>query len=182
MTLIANAVASHIVVDKNGKARGVHYFDRETRASREVFGKVLVLCASTLESTRLLLNSRSRFHPEGLGNSHDVLGRYLMDHTIRVGAGGILEVGEGSGHKLGRRAGERHLYPAISQSHQPAEGLYSGLGLPGERHARHVSRTTLEIFPASVRSTRRRSRTTGLTPWASADGARCWPGVKTTWR
>jgi choline dehydrogenase-like flavoprotein len=95
MTLIGNAVASHIVVDKNGKARGVHYFDRETRAGREVFGKVLVLCASTLESTRLLLNSRSRVHPEGLGNSHDVLGRYLMDHTIRVGAGGILEVGKG---------------------------------------------------------------------------------------
>ena len=95
MTLITNAVASHIVVDNNGKARGVHYFDRETQASREVFGKVILVCAATLESTRLLLNSKSRFHPAGLGNSHDVLGRYLMDHTIRVGAGGILHVGRG---------------------------------------------------------------------------------------
>jgi choline dehydrogenase-like flavoprotein len=96
MTLITNAVASHIVVDNNGKARGVHYFDRETQASREVFGKVILVCAATLESTRLLLNSKSRFHPAGLGNSHDVLGRYLMDHTIRVGAGGILSLGRGA--------------------------------------------------------------------------------------
>ena len=96
MTLITNAVASHIVVDNNGKARGVHYFDRETQASREVFGKVILVCAATLESTRLLLNSKTRFHPAGLGNSHDVLGRYLMDHTIRVGAGGILHIGRGA--------------------------------------------------------------------------------------
>src|SRR5213593_1489060 len=96
MTLVTNAVASHIVADKDGKARGVHYFDRESRASREVFGKVIVVCASTLESTRLLLNSKSTIYPAGLGNTHDVLGRYLMDHTIRVGAGGILPIGRGA--------------------------------------------------------------------------------------
>lgn len=96
LTLIPNAVASHIVLEKNGKARGVHYFDRETFASREALGRVVILCASTLESTRLLLNSRSSRHPEGLGNSHGVLGRYLMDHTIRVGAGGILHLARGA--------------------------------------------------------------------------------------
>ncbi len=49
-----------------------------------------MLCASTLESTRLLLLSRSRFHPNGIGNSSGVLGHYLMDHTIGCGAGGYL--------------------------------------------------------------------------------------------
>jgi choline dehydrogenase-like flavoprotein len=96
MTLVTDAVASHLVVDGNGRATGVHYFDRKTRASREVFGRAIMLCASTLESTRLLLNSRSRLHPEGLGNTHGVLGRYLMDHTIGVGAGGILHLGRGA--------------------------------------------------------------------------------------
>src|SRR5262249_20058242 len=95
LTLVTGAVVSHIVVDANGRARGVHYFDRESRASRELFGRVIMVCASTLESTRLLLNSRSRQHPAGLGNGRDVLGRYLMDHTIGVGAGGILHLAKG---------------------------------------------------------------------------------------
>jgi choline dehydrogenase-like flavoprotein len=95
LTLVTDAVVSHVVVDSNGRARGVHYFDRATRASRELFGRVILMCASTLESTRLLLNSRSRQHAAGLGNNHDVLGRYLMDHTIGVGAGGILHVAKG---------------------------------------------------------------------------------------
>ncbi|HMG32677.1 MAG TPA: GMC family oxidoreductase [Blastocatellia bacterium] len=91
MTLITNAVASHIVLDKNtGKARGVHYVDSVTRNHREVFGKVVVLCAGTLESTRLLLNSASSSHPAGLANTSGVLGHYLMDHIGGGAAGGAL--------------------------------------------------------------------------------------------
>jgi len=90
MTLIANAVASHIITDKGGRAKGVHYYDRLTRKSMEVYGKVVVLTASTLESTRLLLNSTSSRWPKGLGNSSGVLGHYLMDHVMGGGAGGTL--------------------------------------------------------------------------------------------
>src|SRR5215467_1553780 len=76
-TLITNAVASHVVLDKNtGKARGVHYVDSVTRSHREVFGRVVILCAGTLESTRLLLNSASSSHSTGLANSSGVLGHY----------------------------------------------------------------------------------------------------------
>jgi choline dehydrogenase-like flavoprotein len=49
-----------------------------------------VLCASTIESTRILLNSASRQHPEGFGNSSGVLGHYLMDHTYSVSVGGLV--------------------------------------------------------------------------------------------
>ena len=80
LTLMTDAVASHVVMDKSsGKASGVAYIDRVTRQAREVRGKTVLLCASTLESTRLLLNSA----PGGLANSSGALGRYLMDHIYR---------------------------------------------------------------------------------------------------
>ena len=59
MTLRPNAVCSHIIVDSNtGKANGVAFVNQRTKQAYEVYGKVVVLCASTLESTRLLLNSQ----------------------------------------------------------------------------------------------------------------------------
>lgn len=94
LTLIPNAVVSHIVLDDSGRCRGVNYVDRITRAQREVFAKTVVLCASTLESTRIMLNSRSERHPNGLGNGSGVLGRYLMDHIMGGGARGRLPVGK----------------------------------------------------------------------------------------
>ncbi len=91
MSLITNAVVSHIVVDKkNGKANGVHYVDGVTRNHREVFGKIVMLCAGTLESTRIMLNSTSSTYPNGIANSSGVLGHYLMDHVGGGGASGSL--------------------------------------------------------------------------------------------
>jgi choline dehydrogenase-like flavoprotein len=87
LTLITDAVASHITTDKKtGNATGVAYIDRATRAPREIRARAVVLCASTLESTRLLLNSA----PGGLANSSGVLGHYLMDHISGAGAGGEM--------------------------------------------------------------------------------------------
>jgi choline dehydrogenase-like flavoprotein len=92
LTLRPNAVCSHIIVDTNtGKAKGVAFIDRVTKKAHEVYGKVVVLCASTIESTRLLLNSATRQYPNGLANnSSGVLGHYLMDHTYSVSIGGIV--------------------------------------------------------------------------------------------
>src|SRR5690606_31817642 len=47
----------------------------------------IFLCASTLESVRILWNSRSPRHPAGVGNNKDVLGRYVIDHNFVVGSG-----------------------------------------------------------------------------------------------
>jgi choline dehydrogenase-like flavoprotein len=91
MTLITNAVVSHIVVDANtGKAKAVHYVDSLTRNHREVMGKVVVLCAGTMESTRIMLNSVSSQYPNGIANSSGVLGHYLMDHVGGGGASGSM--------------------------------------------------------------------------------------------
>ena len=90
LELIPNAVVSHLEVDGAGKVRGVYFVDRVTRAHGEVKGNVVVLCASTLESTRILLNSRSNRYPGGLANSSGILGHYLMDHVMGGGASGVL--------------------------------------------------------------------------------------------
>jgi len=82
LTLTTDAVVSHIVM-KDGKAAGVAYIDRVTREPREVRAKVVVLCASTLESTRLLFNS-------GICNSSGALGKYVMDHIYGGGAAGRM--------------------------------------------------------------------------------------------
>jgi choline dehydrogenase-like flavoprotein len=79
---MTDAVASHLVM-KDGKASAVAYIDRVTREPREVRAKVIVLCASTLESTRLLLNS-------GVCNSSGVLGKNVMDHIYGGGAQGEM--------------------------------------------------------------------------------------------
>lgn len=89
-TLLSDAVVSDIVTDAEGMAKGVHYISRLTKAHKEARAKVIVIAAATLESTRILLNSRSRRFPNGIGNSSGVLGHYLMDHFTVEGAGGEL--------------------------------------------------------------------------------------------
>lgn len=103
MTLITNAVVSHVVVDDPGKCRGVYYVDRTTGNHREVFGNVVILCASAFESTRIMLNSRSRAYPNGIANSSGVLGHYLMDSARGGRASGILPVLRGVRDSPGNR-------------------------------------------------------------------------------
>jgi choline dehydrogenase-like flavoprotein len=93
MTLRPNSVVRQLIVDtKTGKAKGVAFVDRVTRQEYEAFGRTVIVAASTLESTRLLLNSKSRQHPNGLGNSSGVLGHYLVDHFGGIGASGQFSV------------------------------------------------------------------------------------------
>ena len=82
--LRTHAIAYEVPVDDRGRARGVAYIDARTRKSVEVRARAVVLAASTVESGRLLLNSKSRFHPNGLANSSGLVGRHLMD-TIKSG-------------------------------------------------------------------------------------------------
>ena len=84
------------------RAAGVRVIDSETMETREYFAKVVFLCASTLGSTQVLLNSTSPSFPTGLANSSGVLGHYLMDHLYGAGATGRIEGFEGDFYS-GRR-------------------------------------------------------------------------------
>ncbi len=87
MTLRPNSVVHSVIWDRNaGRARGVRVIDRESGEELEFEGRLVFLGASALESTRILLNSTSTSFPDGLANSSGVLGHYLMDHTMGVGA------------------------------------------------------------------------------------------------
>ncbi len=91
-TLITNAIVSQVNMDNGAnRATGVTYVDRVTRETKQVQGKAVVMCAHSLESTRILLNSTTREYPNGLGNSSGALGHYLMDHVVGGGANGTFE-------------------------------------------------------------------------------------------
>lgn len=80
-----DAVVSRITVDdRTGLADGAVFIDRHTKREHRVFADVVVLCASTIESLRLMLNSACNRHPNGIGNSTGLLGRYFMDQTISL--------------------------------------------------------------------------------------------------
>lgn len=87
-TLITNAIAHTVTTDDRGLAKSVIYYDKHTKVAHELKAKVIVLCASTLESTRILFNSATDRFPNGLANSSDHLGHYVMDHIYATGASG----------------------------------------------------------------------------------------------
>lgn len=90
-TLITDAVVALVNMDgETNRAAGVTFVDRNTHQTRELKGRSVILCAQALESTRILLNSRTPNYPDGLANSSGVLGHFLMDHVVGAGASGDL--------------------------------------------------------------------------------------------
>ncbi|MEO5799308.1 MAG: GMC family oxidoreductase [Gemmatimonadales bacterium] len=83
-----SVVHSLIWNEEQGKVTGVRVVDGQTMETLDFNSKIIFLNCSALESTRILLNSKSRSHPQGLGGNRGVLGRYVMDHTMQAGAGG----------------------------------------------------------------------------------------------
>lgn len=79
--VIANAMAREVLTDSKGLATGVSYVSKDDMQEYVVNAKVVVLAASACESARLLLNSKSAQHPNGLANSSNVVGKYLHDST-----------------------------------------------------------------------------------------------------
>ncbi|WP_324587887.1 GMC family oxidoreductase, partial [Agriterribacter sp.] len=79
--VIANAMAREVITDDKGLATGISYVNKEDMNEYQVNGKVVILAASACETARLMLNSKSARHPNGLANSSDVVGRYLHDST-----------------------------------------------------------------------------------------------------
>ncbi|RCR66875.1 MULTISPECIES: GMC oxidoreductase [Larkinella] len=82
LTLQNNAMVREVLTDaKTGLATGVSYVDTISMQEVSVYGKTVILGASTCESARLLLNSKSSRFPNGLANSSGVVGKYLNDST-----------------------------------------------------------------------------------------------------
>lgn len=79
LKIVENAVVARILVGDDGLANGVQYFDRYTGEERVVPAKRVIVGAGCLDSTKILLNSRSSYYPNGIGNTSGVIGHYLCD-------------------------------------------------------------------------------------------------------
>jgi len=92
LTLKPWAIVSEVLYDKNAKrATGVRVMDGLNNQVTDYKAKIIFLCASTLNSTWLLMRSATDMWPGGLGSSSGELGHNLMDHHFRVGAHGDLD-------------------------------------------------------------------------------------------
>lgn len=92
LTIATNSVVHSVIYDpKTNRATGVRVIDADTLETREYFAKVIFLCASTLGTTQIMLNSKSESFPTGIANSSGALGHYLMDHLYGAGASGRVE-------------------------------------------------------------------------------------------
>jgi len=91
LTLKPFSIATEVLYDRDLKrATGVRVLDAVTEQTTEYTARVVFVCASTLNSTWLLMRSATDVWPEGLGSSSGELGHNLMDHHFRVGAEGFL--------------------------------------------------------------------------------------------
>lgn len=79
--LFVNCMVREVTVNDEGKATGVSYINKEDRKEYKLKGKVVILGASACSTARILMNSKSAQHPNGLGNSSDHVGKYLHDST-----------------------------------------------------------------------------------------------------
>lgn len=81
LTIVNNAMCREVLTDAEGKATGVSYVNKEDNLDYFVKAKIVVLAASACESARIMMNSKSSVHENGLSNSSGVLGHYITDST-----------------------------------------------------------------------------------------------------
>jgi choline dehydrogenase-like flavoprotein len=134
-TLISNAMVHRVLLDPTThRARGLQYVDRATRESRELTARVVILCAQSQESARILLNSATREYPNGLANSSGVLGHYLTAH-VRSGGGSGEFPAAGKKHTLGAPVKPVGIYVARFRNLKgtpPYKKFLRGFGYEGE--------------------------------------------------
>jgi len=107
--VIPNAFAREITVDRAAGLTACCSNEPARRRKRKINSRIVVVCASATETPRLLLNSKSKFFPSGIGNEHDQVGRniendgsffraWLFDHVVtdQVGPGVCFAVDDSS--------------------------------------------------------------------------------------
>lgn len=92
LTIRTNSTCSEVLVNpRTGLASGVRFIDSETMKSYDAHARTVVLAASTLESARLLLLSKSRLHPNGIGNSSGHVGHNFCEHVMGPEITGLVK-------------------------------------------------------------------------------------------
>lgn len=123
-----NAVVGRVLVDKEGKASGVQYFDRNTKREYQVRARVVVVGASAIDSTRILLNSKSEIYPKGIGNSSEVIGKYLCEQ-VRIHVKAFLPELYGKETTNDDGIGGAHMYMPRFNHHGKKRDYLRGFGM-----------------------------------------------------
>lgn len=130
LTQVNNAIVKEIVYDAEmGRASGVRVIDRLTHQETVYQARIVFLCASTLGTVQVLLNSVSDHFPNGLGNSSGTVGRYLMDHMMVGGASGYVPNLDDR-YYTGRRPGGIYI-PRFVNLQKQTEPYLRGFGFQG---------------------------------------------------
>jgi len=173
LTLRPDSVVHSVLFDESrDRATGVRVIDRLTLQSTEYRARIVFLCASALESTRILLNSKTPRFPDGLGSSGGQLGRNVMDHVFGAGARGTI-AGMEDRNSWGRRPNGIYI-PRFRNVKNRESGFLRGYGFQGG-----ASRSTLPGpdagFGADFKLALLRPRELG--PWRFSIGgwAECLP-------
>lgn len=103
--IAADSVVHSLIYDEETRrVKGVKIIDNNDLSEREYLGKVVFMCASTIGSAQVMLNSKSKTFPHGIANSSGALGHYLMDHNYNAGIVGDIPGFEDEYYR-GRRPG-----------------------------------------------------------------------------
>ncbi len=144
LTLKPWSIVTEVIYDKDAKrAKGVRVLDGVTNQVTDYEAKVVFLCASTLNSTWLLMRSATDVWPGGLGSSSGELGHNLMDHHFRLGASGKLE-GLDDKYYYGRRPTGFYIprYRNIGRDKRP---YLRGFGYQGSASREGWGRAVAEL-------------------------------------
>ncbi len=165
LTLRPDSIATEIIYDDaTQRATGVRVLDAATFQQREYHAKIIFVCASTVSSTALLLNSTSPRFPEGMGNDSKQLGHNLMDHHFRIGANGTWS-GDLDKYYYGRRANGIYI-PRYRNLGSEERSYVRGFGYQGGASRQGWQRSVAELsFGAELKDalTRPGDWTMGLT-------------------
>ena len=109
LTIRPNSLVYEVELDKAGKASGVAFVDRKTGEHHSASARAVVLAAGSGETARILLNSKSSRFPDGLANTHGMVGRYLMD-SVGLTVAGQFPAMEGLPPTNDDGQGTQHTY------------------------------------------------------------------------
>lgn len=133
LTTVTDAIVDSVVYSTDRRrASGVRVIDANTEERRSYSARLIFLCASTLGTTQIMLNSRSEHFPNGIANSSGVLGQYLMDHLGGISASGRFH-GHSDKYHSGRRATGCYI-PRFRNVTEKDERFLRGFGFQGSAY------------------------------------------------
>ena len=135
LDILPNAMVREVMIDKNGKATGITFIDKTTGREGHAKGRVVVLAASSQESVRLLLNSKSNLFPNGLANSSGKVGKYVTD-SVSSSLSAHIPAFENMPVHNEDGAGGPHAYVPWTMH---AQNRNNELGFPGGYHLEFTS-------------------------------------------